>query len=69
MQHDGLFDIVDIRFDGIEGSSQPVIVQLFRIDVLADIEPKEKNRLLKQIIDTIFYKRLGDDIEVEVRFL
>jgi hypothetical protein len=36
---------------------------------LADIEPKEKNRLLRQIIDTIFYKRLGDDIEVVVRFL
>jgi hypothetical protein len=36
---------------------------------LADIDPKEKNRLLRQIIGTIFYKRLGDDIEVVVRFL
>jgi hypothetical protein len=36
---------------------------------LADIDAQEKSRLLRQVIDTIFYKRLGDDIEVEVRFL
>jgi DNA invertase Pin-like site-specific DNA recombinase len=32
-------------------------------------EPKEKNRLLKQVVDKIYYTRNGNDVRIDINFL